>query len=225
VTYHSPQAEAAALIAKARKYDANTRERTGQTTTVYGQLADALEKATAALAVKREADREAVFAVLDSHQEEHHGDYCTCGAPWGAAHVVAALFGDREFGVYEPGVIRGAPAKVVGPPDGWFGFGTHIEFGGPLEFSDEVDDSGMPKWERHVEAPPVEVTEAMAEAVARIIANAACDWIDRCDDDDHPLGHSNWEAYMDDARTALRAALGAVEPKPAPETPDLQEES
>ena len=70
---------------------------------------------------------------------------------------------------------------------------------------DEVDDSGMPKWERHVEAPPVEVTEAMAEAVARIIANAACDWIDRCDDDDHPLGHSNWEAYMDDARTALRA--------------------
>ena len=36
------------------------------------------------------------------------------------------------------------------PPDGWFTFGSHAPY--PwierLEFSDEVDEAGMPLWER-----------------------------------------------------------------------------
>jgi hypothetical protein len=37
------------------------------------------------------------------------------------------------------------------PPDGWFMFGSHADrpFEGPLEFSTETDDAGMPLWERH----------------------------------------------------------------------------
>ena len=33
-------------------------------------------------------------------------------------------------------------------PEGWFVFGTHLENPGPLEFSQESDDSGLPLWER-----------------------------------------------------------------------------
>lgn len=44
------------------------------------------------------------------------------------------------------------------PPEGWFNFGTHVDHDGPIEFSDEKDDAGMPKWERPAEpertAPP-----------------------------------------------------------------------
>lgn len=38
-----------------------------------------------------------------------------------------------------------------GPPDGWFEFGSHVEFDGPMEFSTEVGEDGLPRWERHVE--------------------------------------------------------------------------
>lgn len=34
------------------------------------------------------------------------------------------------------------------PPEGWSTFGTHVYVPGPLEFSDEEDDAGMPLWER-----------------------------------------------------------------------------
>lgn len=53
----------------------------------------------------------------------------------------------------------------------------------------------------------VEVTEQAVVTLAKYMANVASDWTDICDDDDHPLEHSNWEAYTDDARAAL-AALG-----------------
>ena len=34
------------------------------------------------------------------------------------------------------------------PPEGWFTFGSHVEWDGELEFSKETDDGGMPRWER-----------------------------------------------------------------------------
>lgn len=42
------------------------------------------------------------------------------------------------------------------PPEGWFNFGTHVDHDGPIEFSDEKDDAGMPKWERPVETVVVD---------------------------------------------------------------------
>lgn len=67
MTSHSPQAEAAALIAEANDWraespdDPNTEIVSERVTSLIGRLADALDSATAALAVKREADREAVW--------------------------------------------------------------------------------------------------------------------------------------------------------------------
>lgn len=39
-------------------------------------------------------------------------------------------------------------SDYVPPPEGWFDFGTHVDIPGPLEFSSEVDESGVPRWER-----------------------------------------------------------------------------
>lgn len=37
----------------------------------------------------------------------------------------------------------------VDPPEGWVPFGTHAyPHAPPLEFSEELDDGGTPKWER-----------------------------------------------------------------------------
>ena len=57
--------------------------------------------------------------------------------------------------------------------------------------------------------PQGEPSDVIAvQNVARIIAAAASDWNHNdCGDDDHHLGHSNWGAYIDDARAALRAAM------------------
>jgi hypothetical protein len=38
----------------------------------------------------------------------------------------------------------------VEPPEGWFIFGTHVDTPGPLEFSEELDEGGLPRWERPV---------------------------------------------------------------------------
>jgi hypothetical protein len=40
------------------------------------------------------------------------------------------------------------PVTFKPPPEGWFAFGTHVDTPGPLEFSDETDEAGMPLWER-----------------------------------------------------------------------------
>lgn len=38
----------------------------------------------------------------------------------------------------------------LNPPDGWFAYGSHVGFDGPLEFSEEVDPNDhLPLWERH----------------------------------------------------------------------------
>ena len=64
----------------------------------------------------------------------------------------------------------------------------------------------------------VEVTEASVKILAKHMANAASDWNhDDCDDDDHSLEHSNWEAYTGDALRALSAALTPLPAVPAPE--------
>lgn len=41
-------------------------------------------------------------------------------------------------------------------PDGWFPFGSHAPYPwvGRMEFSDEKDDAGMPRWERPVQGEP-----------------------------------------------------------------------
>ena len=63
----------------------------------------------------------------------------------------------------------------------------------------------------------VEVTEASVKILAKHMANAASDWNhDDCDDDDHSLEHSNWEAYTGDALRALSAALTPPPAVPAP---------
>jgi hypothetical protein len=53
--------------------------------------------------------------------------------------------------------------------------------------------------------PQGEPSDVIAvQNVARIIAAAASDWNHNdCGDDDHHLGHSNWGAYIDDARAAF----------------------
>lgn len=45
------------------------------------------------------------------------------------------------------------------PPTGWYPFGWHVDKPGALIFSEEVDDSGMPRFER----PAVIATEEGAE--------------------------------------------------------------
>lgn len=34
-------------------------------------------------------------------------------------------------------------------PEGWYQFGTHVDYPGDLEFSEEIDEEdGLPLWER-----------------------------------------------------------------------------
>jgi hypothetical protein len=41
-------------------------------------------------------------------------------------------------------------AKHQPPPPGWDPFGTNVDRPGPLEFSDEVGEDGLPLWERRL---------------------------------------------------------------------------
>lgn len=41
--------------------------------------------------------------------------------------------------------------SLVLPPAGWSFMGTHLDTTGPLEFSTELDDTGLPLWERPVQ--------------------------------------------------------------------------
>lgn len=34
------------------------------------------------------------------------------------------------------------------PPPGWFTFGSHLDFTGEMQMSDEVGEDGLPMWER-----------------------------------------------------------------------------
>lgn len=75
-----------------------------------------------------------------------------------------------------------APTTPCPYSEGWVPFGTHIDCQGEREFSDAVDDGGLPLFERML--PPSDVTEgdlapfvplsrtADAEAVARRILAA-----------------------------------------------------
>ncbi len=49
------------------------------------------------------------------------------------------------------------------PPPGWFRFGHHIDIPGPLEFSTEQDDGGMPLWERPARMTMAQFRHATAE--------------------------------------------------------------
>ena len=55
-------------------------------------------------------------------------------------------------------------AHTTTPPDGWFYMGSHV--GAPwlnLEFSEEMDETGLPLWERPVQHTPAEVPETAPE--------------------------------------------------------------
>ena len=57
------------------------------------------------------------------------------------------------------------------------------------------------------------------EAVARVIAEAALDWMDiEGQGHEHTLDCANWEPYTGEAFSALYAALPFL--RPEPETPD-----
>lgn len=36
------------------------------------------------------------------------------------------------------------------PPEGWDAFGTNVDWPGPIEFSEELDADGFPRWERRM---------------------------------------------------------------------------
>jgi hypothetical protein len=44
--------------------------------------------------------------------------------------------------------IKSGEFTVEDPPNGWFIFGSHVDFGGQMEFSAETTEDGLPKWER-----------------------------------------------------------------------------
>lgn len=59
-------------------------------------------------------------------------------------------------------------AHTTTPPDGWFYMGSHV--GATwlnLEFSEEMDETGLPLWERPVQHTP---TDDEREAIATVIA-------------------------------------------------------
>lgn len=58
---------------------------------------------------------------------------------------------------FEAGLTTPSPnlGRLV-PPDGWFVFGSHVGYGGPMEFSDETDPAGDPLWERPVYDRPAD---------------------------------------------------------------------
>lgn len=56
-------------------------------------------------------------------------------------------------------------ARTTTPPDGWFYMGSHV--GAPwlnLEFSEEMDETGLPLWERPVQHTPTDDARAYADA-------------------------------------------------------------
>jgi hypothetical protein len=46
--------------------------------------------------------------------------------------------------------------SYIEPPKGWYIFGTHVDVIVMLEFSEEVDNDGLPKWERPIWNPGAE---------------------------------------------------------------------
>lgn len=58
--------------------------------------------------------------------------------------------------------LRALETEAPSPPEGWFWFGTHAAFDVPkemLEFSSDVDNAGVPLWERPVTQPEPPVSE------------------------------------------------------------------
>lgn len=44
-------------------------------------------------------------------------------------------------------------SDFVPPPAGWAVFGTNLDHQGHIEFSSQLDDAGMPLWERPIYTP------------------------------------------------------------------------
>jgi len=84
-----------------------------------------------------------------------------------------------------------ARQSLTTPPDGWFPFGSHVDWDGPLEMSVEVGEDGLPLWERHVQSLTGD-TESRCESKIRVaIERAAYDVDVRCSlRAGHEGGHS-----------------------------------
>ncbi len=85
-------------------------------------------------------------------------DALRTGLPaWKASEAITAM--------QNAGILfreRAPEPSEVWPPDGWFPFGSHVDWSGPLEFSKETTEDGMPAWERHVAAEPSDTDEREA---------------------------------------------------------------
>jgi hypothetical protein len=66
----------------------------------------------------------------------------------------------------------------ITPPDGWFTYGSHIEYSAPLEFSEELDSDGLPLFERPVakKYTPFEVGEIMLKQLGDEIPEHERSW-------------------------------------------------
>lgn len=78
------------------------------------------------------------------------------------------------------------PAAYIPPPPGWFSFGTHIDEPGPLEFSAETDEGGMPLWERP--APTDPILGPIVESIIVVTGDQYRDVVESAED----IGGSTW---------------------------------
>lgn len=56
------------------------------------------------------------------------------------------------------------PCAPRTPPAGWFPFGSHAGTSVPVEFSAELDDAGMPLWEKPTACPSDDARPAEPDA-------------------------------------------------------------
>lgn len=54
----------------------------------------------------------------------------------------------RLAGVFDGIASENKAIRALQAPGGWFYFGSHLDFDGPLQFSIELSEDGLPKWER-----------------------------------------------------------------------------
>ena len=54
----------------------------------------------------------------------------------------------RLAGVFDGIASEKNAVRAFQAPGGWFVFGSHLDFDGPLQFSVELTEDGLPRWER-----------------------------------------------------------------------------
>lgn len=97
-------------------------------------------------------------------------------------------------------------AHTTTPPDGWFYMGSHV--GAPwlnLEFSEEMDETGIPLWERPVQHTP---TDDEREALTLMASDSSVEtWV---------CGKCGGDAY-EHSLTTSTCIWEPIETRPAPQ--------